>query len=66
MDVTGEAVLAVIIVMLVIAVLSVCLRFVARRWSRLPVSWSDWLILLALLYMVVYAGALINCRLSSV
>lgn len=65
MDVTGRVVLAVIIVMLVLAMGSVILRFMERHWSKLPLAWSDWLILLALTYMVVYAGALIHCEFST-
>jgi hypothetical protein len=50
--------------MLALATLSVVLRLILRLSARLPITFSDWLIILSLALFAVYCGMMIHCELS--
>ncbi|KAI1140607.1 hypothetical protein F5Y05DRAFT_279533 [Hypoxylon sp. FL0543] len=49
--------------MLALAIVSVALRFTIRLSARLSFTWSDWLILVAVVMITVYSALMINCKL---
>ncbi|KAI0180359.1 hypothetical protein GGR52DRAFT_240465 [Hypoxylon sp. FL1284] len=57
---SGSTNLWTTVAMLVLSVVSVAIRFAIRRWGRIPLSWSDWLLLPGLATIAVDSGLIIN------
>ncbi|KAI5928774.1 hypothetical protein F4810DRAFT_705706 [Camillea tinctor] len=57
---SGTANFGAAIFMIVISVVSVAIRLALRRWARIPLSWSDWLILFGLAMIIVDTGLILE------
>ncbi|KAI0849864.1 hypothetical protein F5Y00DRAFT_260969 [Daldinia vernicosa] len=57
---SGTTNLRAAVSMLALSVVSVTVRLALRRWARIPLSWSDWLILVGLAMIGVNTGLIVQ------
>ncbi|OTA96301.1 hypothetical protein M434DRAFT_129155 [Hypoxylon sp. CO27-5] len=57
---SGAANLWTTVSMLALSIVSVAIRLAIRRWGRIPLSWSDWLILLGVAAIAADTGLIVN------
>ena len=59
---SGAANLWTAVSMFILGFVAIAIRLAVRLWARIPLTWSDWLIISSLLTIGVYSGFIIQCK----